>query len=277
MGGQDLYRQGLLLQQLTDEDGQQILGLQGIARNFLLKEDPEVLLQSGQEGRGQAPQVHGYVALRVQLDAIGYGIGLDVLGLHHVGQESVPHLADAPGDAAVVGEGVFQDEARHAERIVRMILLEVVVDLLIDALAVVVVGVDDGEGGVDEVLGGKDGLAGAPGLGPALRQGAGDIRQGLEAVAYLHAVGGAHFLDPGADDLPEVLLNVLTDDEQDLIESSLNGVVDGVVHNNMAGSVYTGQLLDAAAVPAADARRHNDQGRLFQKVRPPYICIYVYK
>ena len=139
-----------------------------------------------------------------------------------------------------------------------MVAAEIIVDLLIDALAVVIVGVDDGEGGINELLGGKHGLTGAPGFGPSFGQGAGDVRQGLEAVAYLYTVGKAERLDPIADDLPEIFLDILADNKENLVKSCLDGVVDGVIHNNMAGSVYAGQLLDAAAVPAADARRHND-------------------
>ena len=265
-------------QKLTDEDGQQVLGLQGVLGHVGLEEGFKMLFQGAQEGGGQAPHVHGDVAIGVNGLAVGLGAGLaglDVFGFHHIRQEApVIHLAQPPGDTAVFGQCVFEDKARHAEGIVRMVLAEEIMDGGIDAFAVVVVGVDDGKGAVDQLLGGQHRLAGAPGLGAALGKETGNIRQGLEAVAHLHALLGADRLDAVADDLPEVLFNVFADDEYDLIEARGNGIVNGVVHNDVPGAVNAGQLLDAATKPTADTGCHDNESSFFQEESPPINMIW---
>ena len=52
----------------------------------------------------------------------------------------------------------------------------------------------------------------------------------------------------------------MTDDKDDLVETGFDGVMDGVIHDDLAVGAYGRQLLDAAAVTRADARRHNNQG-----------------
>ena len=128
-------------------------------------------------------------------------------------------------------------------------------------LAVVVVGVDDGEGSPHLLPGAQHRLARAPGLAPALGQRAGDVVERLEGVAHRHAQPGAHRLDAVADGRAEVRLDVPAYDEHHAVEARLDGVVDRVVHDDVAVVVHTGQLLDAPAEAAADARGHDEQRR----------------
>ena len=146
-----------------------------------------------------------------------------------------------------------------------MVGTEIIVEFSVNALAVVIVGIDHREGGIDVLPGCQHRLAGTPGLCTALRQNAGNIRQGLEAVAHLNAMGGAHFFDPVSDDLPEVFFNIPADDKHNFIESRLNGVVNGIVHDDMTGFVHLGQLLDPAPIAAADPGCHDNQSCLFQR------------
>jgi len=146
-----------------------------------------------------------------------------------------------------------------------MIGAQIVVDLPVDALAVIVVGVDDGKGTVDMVLCGQNGLTGAPGLAAALGKGTGDLRQRLEAVGDLYTGLGTHGLNAVADDFPEVLFDVPADNEYDLLKACGDGIMDGVIHNNMAGLIHSCKLLDSGAVAAADAGGHDHKGSLFQK------------
>ena len=72
-------------------------------------------------------------------------------------------------------------------------------------------------------------------------------------------------VDPVSDDLPEVFFNIPADDKHNFIESRLNGVVNGIVHDDMTGFVHLGQLLDPAPIAAADPGCHDNQSCLFQR------------
>ena len=78
------------------------------------------------------------------------------------------------------------------------------------------------------------------------------VRQGvqfLKSVAQLDAEAGADALDAVADGLPERLFDVVADDEHDLVKARFDGVVDGIIHDDLAVGAHGRQLLDAAAKP----------------------------
>ena len=82
-----------------------------------------------------------------------------------------------------------------------------------------------------------------------------------KAVFYLiidrqRGTENVYFLDAVADNLPEILLQIPADDEYHLVESRLQSVVDGVIHNDLPVWPHRLQLLDPAAEPAADAGCH---------------------
>ena len=128
-------------------------------------------------------------------------------------------------------------------------------------LAVIVIGVDDGKRLLQNALAGQNRLPGAPGLGAALRQ-ADALRQRVQrliGVGDLHTQLGAGLFDAVADGLTERVLDVLADDEHDLVEPGLDGIMDGKIHDDLAVGADSGQLFDTAAEPGTDAGSHDDQ------------------
>ena len=165
------------------------------------------------------------------------------------------HGADAPGHGAVLGDGVLQQVAHHhvLVHVPVRVGAQVVVDELIGLGAVVVVGVDDGEGSVHQLPGGQGGLGGAPGLGALWRHGVarGQVVLTLEGVLHVH-----HLRHPVADAGAEIGLDLLLDDEDHGFEPGPAGVVDGVVDDELSVVSHGVQLLEAA-VPAAHAGGHD--------------------
>ena len=108
---------------------------------------------------------------------------------------------------------------------------EKVVELAEALHPIVIVGIDDGEGGVDHVPVSDDGLACAPGLDPPLghRIALGQIVQVLIGIAHLH-VG----LNPAADPGLEVGLNFALDDEHHGLKPGPPGIKHRVVQNDLA-------------------------------------------
>lgn len=73
-------------------------------------------------------------------------------------------------------------------------------------------------------------------------------------------MGGAGAGNALADDLVEVLFNVLAQHEDDARKACLDRVVDGILHQELSVGADGFQLLDPAAEARADARRHDDKG-----------------
>ena len=160
---------------------------------------------------------------------------------------------------AVIGDGVLQAVGHHSVFAAVRVAAQVVVDDLERLRPIVVVGVDDGKGAVDEGLGGQRRLGGAPGLGPPLWDGVAlrQVVHALEGVSHIHMA-----LHPGADALLEIRLDLMLDDENHRLKSRPPGVVDGIIQNDLVVTAYGVHLL-APAVAAAHARGHDDEDRLF--------------
>src|SRR5699024_2268487 len=165
-------------------------------------------------------------------------------------------LADATGNAAIVRQGIFEHKTRHAGL---SPACQIVMDLAEAVFAVIVIGVDDDKGGMDQLFGRQDRLAGAPGLGAPFGKLAGDIMQVLESVVHRNAVIGTDSSHAVPDGLPERSLDVFTNYKNNMVEASLHGVMDGIVHNDMPAGVHRFQLLDAAAKAGANACGHDEQ------------------
>ena len=122
--------------------------------------------------------------------------------------------------------------------------------------AIEVVGVDDGEGAVDEVGGREHSVGGAPGLDAAFRHG----ETGGQAVHLLVGIVEGNLSGYArSDGLGKVLLVLLLDDEHYLGKAGLHGVVDGEVHDDVLLRIQCGNLLHAAKA-AAEACCHNQKG-----------------
>ena len=107
---------------------------------------------------------------------------------------------------------------------------QVVVDFLKGLGAVVVIGVDDGEGPMDQTAGGHDGMTGAPGLGAPVGDGVsgGHIGQLLKGVFHRHVPGQA-VADGGVKGVFQLRLN----DEHHGFKARAAGVKDGVVDDQL--------------------------------------------
>ena len=172
IGFQNLHRHLSLLQQFTDEDRNQILCFQRIARDFFLEELFETFFQHIQEIRSQAPtyswkpenshqQPHRLPLLHLQ------SLRCSWFPQPQSGCPFLIHLADTTSHTAVIGQCVLQHKACHAR-------LATIHQILMDGfeafLAIVIICIDDNERGLDDLLRCKHSLTGSPRLCTAFRQ-----------------------------------------------------------------------------------------------------------
>ena len=227
-----------------------------------LEEFFEALAELIEDLRSETPHVErdGFVAGEGGDGAVGGGaagvaaIALDLGELDDVLEVAVGRdLADAARDGAEVGERVAEDEADHG--VVGRAGGKVTGELAVAVRAVEIVGVDGGEGLVDDAGGEKDGLGGSPGLGAAGGDGEawGNVLERLEDV-----IDGDALFETRADGFAECLLDVFADDEDELAEAGAEGVVDGVVDDGFAGGADGVDLLETA-VTAAHAGGENEE------------------
>ena len=236
---QNLHRHLSLLQQFTDEDRDQILCFQRIARNFFLKELFEAFLQYIQKLRSQSPHVHGNQRIHINHYAVCFCSGCrlyNVLSLNNLSQiVLLVHFADTTSHAAVIGQCVFQHKACHAR-------LATIHQILMDGfeafLSIVIICIYDNERGLDDILCCKDCLTRPPRLCPSFRQSSRNVIDILESVVYSYVVRGANGGNAIADNLFKFLLNILTYNKYYMIETSFNRIVDRVVHNDMSSIIH---------------------------------------
>ncbi len=94
---------------------------------------------------------------------------------------------------------------------------------------------------------------------PGLRPPGGEGEAGGEIVELLENVCGLDpVLDRPADLLAEGFLDLPADDEDDLVESRPEGVIDGIIDDDLAVRPDGVDLLEAA-VPASDAGGHDQE------------------
>lgn len=145
-GLQNLHRYLALLQQLTDEDRDQILGFLRIAQYFFLEELLEAIFQHIQKIRSQSPHVHGNQRVYINNHTICLCsiCGLDdVLSLYNFCQIILLiHLADATSHTTVIRQRVLQNETSYAGLAA---IQKILMDGLEAFLAIVIVCVNDDE------------------------------------------------------------------------------------------------------------------------------------
>lgn len=117
-----------------------------------------------QEALAEAPQIHAdrcfhRQVIRALTDKSGAAdaalIGLNAGALGHAVQGAVRvHHADTAGDGAVLRDGIFEQVAHHAVIVNCAVLMggQILIDDLEGLGAVVIIGVDDGEGTINEVF-----------------------------------------------------------------------------------------------------------------------------
>ena len=257
-----------VLDQVGDDGGQEIFALEGVGRQVLGQESAEAGLRLLHEAGGQTPAAHADQGVPRQVYpgvAVGVADGSvrflhDLGALGDAGQHPVAaHLADAAGDAAVFGHGVFHLVAHHAVLVFVAVGVggQVIVNDLEGLGAVVVVRIDDRKGPVDQVPGAEHRLPGAERLGPPFRHsvGGGQIVQGLEGVLHLHQVG-----QPVPDHFPEGRLVLLADDEDDFFKAGAPGVKNGIVDDDLPAWAHRVELFHAAVAAAHPGSQYDQYG-----------------
>ena len=156
----------------------------------------------------------------------------------------------------VLGHGVLQAVCHH-RRDVRLALhfLQALRHRRESVLAVVVVGVDDGERLVNQVFRHQHGVNRAIGLRAPFRRNKA-VRQGiifLIGVFYLDLLGNLV-----ANQLAEGVRHAALDDENYLIKSRRHCVIDGILQQNFAVRADVVNLL-VAAVTGTHTGRHNQK------------------
>ncbi len=215
----------------------------------------EAGLHGVEELGGEAPEVHGDAFVTGEGDGVG-GVfevvdallcAFDAGHLDNVLEGALPVcLGDAAGDVAVFGEGLVEAVADHGEAPF-LAFAEEVGDALEGVGAVEVVGIDGAEWAFDEVARGADGVGGAEGFGAV---GGADVG-GREVGAVLECeLDVRPALVFAGDVVAEDLFEVFADDEDDVGEAGLEGVVDGVVHEGFAVGADGFDLFESAEAAA---------------------------
>ena len=129
-------------------------------------------------------------------------------------------------------------------------------------LAVKIISIDDGKRTVDQISDLDQRMRCTPGLRPASRHGKA-LRQLIDFLKCIFTI--CNFFDPVSDDLTEILLDVLTNDKNDLIETGLQRIMHGIVHDDLTRRTELRELLDAAAETGTDTRCHDHKCCLFHE------------
>ena len=123
--------------------------------------------------------------------------------------------------------------------------------------SVVVIGVDYDEGFPNQIFGRQHRLSGAPRFGAAFRQLSRDIADILEGVVHFHAALSADGFDSVSDNFSEIRFDILSDDKNNFVKAGFDGIVDGIIHNDVATVIHRFQLLDSTAKARSDPGGHN--------------------
>ena len=171
--------------------------------------------------------------------------------------------ADAAGDVAVLRNGILQVIGNHGSP-VRCIAhpLQGISHGSESVLAVIVVGVDDGEGLVNLILCAHDGVHRAVGLGTL---GRGNETAG-KGIIFLIGVGDLHlFGDLVADHFTEHLVHTAADDKNHLIKTGFDGIIDGVFHQDFTVGANAVHLF-VTAVTGSESSCHDQKRRIHRKI-----------
>jgi len=216
----------------------------------------------------EAPEIHGYkaffakgVALAVVAEVSGptIGLALDFEAFVDLGEQALLVGGGyAPIDGAVFGEGIAQDIADHGEGRGGTVFAQEAGHSVEGVGAVVVVGIDDGEGLLYRGAGYQHGVGGAPGFFAEFGI---DARRHkavffLEHVCYRNAAFEAiadFFFKRGFD--------VFANNKDYFAEAGADGVVDGILYDGFLVGAYAVYLLEAA-IAAAHAGGEDNETRL---------------
>lgn len=202
-----------------------------------------------EDGGGGADEVHGYGGGK--RERIGDAVGIGILRACGRG-ENITDFSDVlevargvrtaytTGDAAALGKGLAKGVAD--EDAFRRVGGEGLGKEAVCAVAVEVVGINDGKGAVDQVAGYPDGVARAPGLFAASGRSdaSGQVLKALESEGDGELVGEA-----GGDFGGKFLGKALPNDEDYASETRAEGVEHGVFEKGFARWADRGELFEA--------------------------------
>lgn len=105
----------------------------------------------------------------------------------------------------------------------------------------------------------KHGLTGSPRFYTTFRQSSRDIVNILEGIVHCYIAGITDSGNAVTDALFEFLLDILPDNKYHMVETSLNRIMNGIVHDDVFRSGYRLQLLvpvpKRLPIPAAMIRK----------------------
>ena len=142
-----------------------------------------------------------------------------------------------------------------------ILMAEEIMKLNKGLFSIIIVGIDDSEGTMHQLPGGQYSLTGTPGFGPSLGHSVASRNglQTLEGISHRYTALGTNFFNPIADYGSEIRFNILSDDENKVIEAGLKCIINGIIHNDFAIGAYWLQLLNAATKSGSDACSHDNQ------------------
>ena len=167
-------------------------------------------------------------------------------------------FADTAGNGTIFAQGISEDEAGHTIMGFAIFGLsgnEELMDFFEAFFSIVVIGIDHGEGNVQGLAAGKDSLAGSPWFFAIFRAGEA-FREVMHILKYIGNV--CNLLHTVSDDRAEFVFDVFSDDKNDLVKTGFQGIMDGIIHDDLAIGANRSQLFDASSKTAADTGCHNN-------------------
>lgn len=260
IGAKDLHAGAMAVEHGLEGEGEVELGFEFGAA--LLEKFGEGGLEFFGVGGLEAEEVHGDGGVvgddEVAIADDTIGAALDCEAFFDVEEVAVGiHFADTARDATIGGEGAIDAIADHAIGIGFVGgAVEVVCEDAEAVGAIVVIGIGDGKGGIEEGARGECGMTGAPGLGASGGRGEamGEVFEGLDGIVEDDATSFPAI----ADDAAHIGFEVGARDEDDLIEACGEGIADGVVEDELSvGS--DGVHLFESAIAGAHTGGENDE------------------
>ena len=154
----------------------------------------------------------------------------------------------------MIGQRILQHKTSHTG-------LAAIHQILMDSpealLAIVIVRINHNERCVENLLRCKHSLSGSPRLRSSFRQNPRDIVNILKSIIHGYIMRRANGGNAITDHLFKFLLNLLADNKYHMVEACLNGIMDGIVYDNMTSIIDRLQLFDSCSKAAADTSSHD--------------------
>ncbi len=232
----------------------EVLGFRIGLRGRGIEELLEILVAILEIVGGKAPYVHADrsvvgdahpLALLVFVRHLAVFLAFDFGALHATGKMLVLVLgANATRHCAILAQRVGHAEAHHGIGVLAVLgqIGKELADNLETVAVIEIVTVDDTERLVNGLFCHHHGMVGSPRLGAAFGYG---VALGKLVEALENELAGDFSLVLGEYFFAEILFEILADYPNNLAETSLNRIIDAVVHDGLAVGTQTVQLLQA--------------------------------